>query len=121
MDGYVGRKYNPYRLRLALRFLQKKKNILFLVVSSALLLEAYRKDTKVDVVAPTVTQVRVEGFNSTAIQVEVGVILNVSIAGTDNDRHNEGLSVVHDAWNGHAHAGEESGNRSLCDARVIVQ
>ena len=73
----MGRKYNPDRLRFALRFLQKMKNILFLVVSSALLLEAYRKDTKVDVAAPTVTQVRVEGFDSTAIQVEAGATLMV--------------------------------------------
>ena len=106
MDGYVGRKYNPYRLRLALRFLQKMKNILFLLISSALLLEACRKDTKVDVAAPTVTQVHVEGFDSTAIQVGAGATMNVSIAGTDNDRLNEVLLMAYEAENGHVHAGE---------------
>lgn len=102
----MGRKYNPDRLRLALRFLEKMKNFLFLLISSALLLEACRKDTKIDVVSPVVTQVRVEGFDSTAIQVEAGATLNVSIAVTDNDRLNEVLVVVHDAENGHVHEGE---------------
>lgn len=81
------------------------KKILLSVLFVALLFVACRKDTKIDVVAPAVSKVLVNGGDSTIVHAQAGSTLQVTIEVTDNDRLNEVRLVVHDAENGHTHDG----------------
>ncbi len=81
------------------------KKILVLTGVLSLLIAACRKDTKIDVVAPEVSAVRVNGSDSTVYLVAAGSTLQVAIEVTDNDRLNEVRVIVHDAENGHVHDG----------------
>lgn len=81
------------------------KKILLSISFAALLFVACRKDTKIDVVAPAVSRVLVNGGDSTVVHAQAGSTLQVTIEVTDNDRLNEVRLVVHDAENGHTHDG----------------
>jgi hypothetical protein len=81
------------------------KKILLWIPLVALLFAACRKDTKIDVVAPAVSKVLINGGDSTIVHAQAGSTLQVTIEVTDNDRLNEVRLVVHDAENGHTHDG----------------
>lgn len=70
-----------------------------------MLVAACRKDTKIDVVAPQVGSVSINGGDSIAYSVAAGSVLQVAIEVTDNDRLNEVRLIIHDAENGHVHEG----------------
>ena len=91
---------------LSFEFSKIMKKILVLVACFSLLIAACRKDTKIDVVAPAVSSVRVNGTDSTVYSVAAGSIIQVAVEVTDNDRLNEVRVIVHDAENGHVHEGE---------------
>jgi hypothetical protein len=73
------------------------KKILLWIPLVALLFAACRKDTKIDVVAPAVSKVLINGGDSTIVHAQAGSTLQVTIEVTDNDRLNEVRLVVHDA------------------------
>jgi len=81
------------------------KKIALSILFAALLFVACRKDTQIDLVAPVVSRVLVNGGDSTVVHAQAGSTLQVTIEVTDNDRLNEVRLVVHDAENGHTHEG----------------
>lgn len=90
---------------LSFEFSKVMKKILVLIGCFSLLIAACRKDTKIDVIAPEVSSVRVNGSDSTIYLIAAGSTIQVAIDVADNDRLNEVRVVVHDAENGHVHEG----------------
>ncbi len=86
-------------------FSNTMKKILFLIVGFSALVVACRKDTKIDVVAPEVSALRINGSDSSIHVVAAGAVLQVAIEVADNDRLNEVRLIIHDAENGHTHEG----------------
>jgi len=84
-----------------------KNRLLFVVI--ALLVASCGKDSNSDVTAPSITEVLVNGLDSTVVSVTAGEVLEVSISSTDNANLNELRVIVHDANNGHVHVGQGNG------------
>jgi hypothetical protein len=90
---------------LSFEFSKVMKKILVLIGCISLLIAACRKDTQIDVIAPEVSSVRVNGSDSSIYLIAAGSTIQVAIEVADNDRLNEVRVVVHDAENGHVHEG----------------
>ncbi len=84
----------------------KNRILLALII---LLVVACDPDGSTDVTAPSITEVLVNGSESSVVMAMAGDALNVSISSTDNAILSELRVIVHDADNGHVHAGNGNG------------
>jgi hypothetical protein len=64
-----------------------------------------RRDTKIDVLAPEVSLITVNGLDTMVVEVMAGDTLDILVALTDNDALDEMRVVIHASENGHTHAG----------------
>jgi hypothetical protein len=74
-----------------------------------------RRDTKIDVLAPEVSLLTVNGLDTAVVEVMAGDTLDIQVALTDNDALDEMRVIIHASENGHTHAGSgyTSGEYSL--------
>jgi hypothetical protein len=82
------------------------KKLILLFAFMALLLFACREKSKVDVLAPTISRVAVDGEDSTVIILTAGENITISIDMLDNMGLNEVQFNIHPAEDGHVHDGD---------------
>jgi len=78
----------------------------FLTIAAAILvLGGCRPDTKIDVIAPEVIALTLNGYDTTTWEVAAGDTLNVVVGLSDNEVVDEMQVVIHGAEDGHTHSG----------------